>query len=149
MSIRTERIAEQIRGELARLLREEVHDPRIRLLSITRVKVSPDLSTALVFWSPLDVDADADPEDIAEGLESAAGFLRRQIGGALPLRRTPALSFRFDPSIREGARMLTLIRELPEVQHPRDDADGATEDPGASAGRDAEARGAGADGEET
>lgn len=149
MSIRTERIAEQIRGELARLLREEVHDPRVRLLSITRVKVSPDLSTALVFWSPLDVDAESDPEEIAEGLESAAGFLRRQIGRALPLRRTPELSFRFDPSIREGARMLTLIRELPEVKHPKDDADRAPDEPGANEGPEAPPRGAGADGEET
>ena len=116
MSIRTQRIAEQIRGELARLLREETSDPRIGLLTLTRVKVSPDLSSALIFWSPLDIEAETDPDEIAQGLESAAGFLQRRIGAELPLRRTPRLSFRFDPSLARGARTLALLRSLPEIR---------------------------------
>lgn len=112
MSIRTERIAEQIRGELARLLREETRDPRIGLLTVTRVKVSPDLSEALVFWSPLDVSGEADVEEVAEGLLSASGHLRGQLARNLDLRRTPALRFRHDPSVEEGSRTLSLIRDL-------------------------------------
>ena len=54
MTRRTERIGEQIRGELARLLREEVTDPRVGLVTLTRIDVAPDLSHAKVFWSALD-----------------------------------------------------------------------------------------------
>ena len=68
MSIRIQRVSEQVRAEIARLLREEVSDPRIGLLSITRVKVSPDFSTALVFWSPLDIDGETDLSAVAAGL---------------------------------------------------------------------------------
>jgi ribosome-binding factor A len=145
VSIRTQRIAEQIRGELDRLLREETHDPRIGLVTITRVKVSPDLSTALVFWSPLDVDGEADPDEIGDGLASAAGFLRGRIGAALPLRKTPELHFRFDPSIREGARVLALLRSLPEI---RADAERAGEEKETTASG-ADPEGAKAHGEET
>ncbi len=55
MSRRTERIAEQLRKELARVLREDVTDPRVRLVTLTRVDVSPDLAQALVFWSSIAV----------------------------------------------------------------------------------------------
>jgi len=144
VSIRTERIAEQIRAELSRLLREETHDPRIGLVTITRVKVSPDLSTALVFWSPLDLEGEADPEAIGEGLESASGFLRGRIGAELPLRRTPQLSFRFDPSLKEGSRILSVIRSLPEVR----DAAAAGSTASAALGRDTESEGEDDHGEE-
>ncbi len=116
MSIRNERIAEQIRGELAKLLREETSDPRIGLLTLTRVKVSPDLSTAIIFWSPLDIEGEVVVEEVSRGLDSAAGFLRGRIAAELALRRTPALSFRYDPSIEEGSRTLALLRSLPELQ---------------------------------
>lgn len=116
MSIRTQRVSEQVRAELARLLREETSDPRIGLVSITRVKVSPDFSTALVFWSPLDVDGSTDLDEVAAGLNSAAGFLRSRLGALLRLRRTPEISFRYDASIQEGTRILTVLRGLPEVE---------------------------------
>ncbi len=112
MSLRTERIAEQLRGELARVLRPEVTDPRIRLVSLTRVDVAPDLSNAIVFWSALDVDGRTNRDDIAEGLEHAAGFLRSQLARSLSLRRTPELFFRHDPSIELGSETLSLLRVL-------------------------------------
>ncbi len=115
MSVRNERIAEQVRGELSRLIREEATDPRIGLLTLTRVKVSPDLSSATVFWSPLDLEEETDLEEMGEGLASAAGFLRTRLAAGLTLRRTPALSFRHDRSIEEGSRTLALIRSLPEL----------------------------------
>lgn len=118
MSIRIERVSEQVRAELARLLREETSDPRIGMLTLTRVKVSPDFSTALVFWSPLDVAGETDIAEVGKGLASAAGFLRGRIGSLLQLRRTPELSFRFDKSIQEGARVLTLLRALPDTGAP-------------------------------
>jgi ribosome-binding factor A len=115
VSVRNERIAEQVRSELSRLIREEATDPRIGLLTLTRVKVSPDLSTATVFWSPLDLEEETDLEEMGEGLASAAGFLRTRLAAGLTLRRTPALSFRHDRSIEEGSRTLALIRSLPEL----------------------------------
>jgi ribosome-binding factor A len=115
VSVRNERIAEQVRGELSRLIREEATDPRIGLLTLTRVKVSPDLSSATVFWSPLNLEEETDLEEMGEGLASAAGFLRTRLAAGLTLRRTPALSFRHDRSIEEGSRTLALIRSLPEL----------------------------------
>jgi len=111
VSIRIERIGEQVRGELARLLRDEVSDPRVGMLSLTRVEVAADLSTAAVFWSPLGPEP-ADVEQVAEGLASAAGFLRRRLARELSLRRTPELRFRHDPSLELGAETLALLREL-------------------------------------
>jgi len=112
MSRRTERIAEQIQSEVAKLLRAEATDPRIGLVTITRVDVAPDLSHALVFWSALSSD---DPEAlmrIEAGLESAASFLRRRLAQELPLRRMPELRFRFDPSLALGSETLRVLKEI-------------------------------------
>ncbi len=114
MSRRTERIAEQLRSEIARVLREEATDPRTRLVTLTRVDVAPDLSHALVFWSALDVrDADS-AEGTQSALESAAPFVRRHLAHSLSLRRVPALRFRYDPSLVLGERTLSLLRSLTE-----------------------------------
>lgn len=114
MSVRTERIGEEIRRELSRLLRDEVSDPRVGMVSLTRVEVAPDLSTAGVHWSSLESDAPEDLELVEEGLASAAGFLRRRLAQELSLRRTPELRFRHDPSLALGAETLALLRELEE-----------------------------------
>jgi ribosome-binding factor A len=117
-SRRSERVGEQIRAELARLLREEVTDPRIGLVTLTRVDVAPDFSNARVYWSALasrphaaDPGVAADPATQA-GLDSAAGFLRSRLAHELRLRRIPELRFLHDPSLAEGAHTLALLREL-------------------------------------
>ena len=122
MSRRTERIAEQLRSEIARVLREEATDPRTRLVTLTRVDVAPDLATASVFWSALDVSGDEDLEVVAQGLESASGFLRKRLAKELSLRRTPALRFHRDPSIERGAETLALLAEVREEFEARDDS---------------------------
>lgn len=112
MSRRTERIGEQLRAELARLLREEVTDPRIGFVTLTQVDVSPDLSNARVYWS---VVKSEDAEGIAAngaGLESAAGFLRHRLAQRLELKRVPELRFRYDPSLVHGDATLALLREI-------------------------------------
>ena len=119
MTRRTERINEQLRSEIARILREEATDPRIGLVVLTRVDVSPDLRNARVLWSRLekaplpDDDAvpDADP-DMEDGLASAAGFVRRRLAQVLSLKRVPQLHFQFDPSIAVGSRTLARLHEL-------------------------------------
>ena len=112
MSRRTQRIAEQLKSEIARLLREEVTDPRIGLVSVTRVDVAPDLSHALVFWSALGVEPDVERERVEAGLSSAAAFLRRGLARSLSLKRAPELRFRHDPSLALGTQTLSLLREL-------------------------------------
>jgi ribosome-binding factor A len=117
VSRRTERVAEELRAELARLLREEAADPRLRLLTITRVEVTADLSSARVGWSRLEAGAAGEgaaaaAREVAAGLARAAPFLRRRLAHELPWRRVPELHFRHDPSLALGAATLTLLREI-------------------------------------
>lgn len=106
-------MAEQIRAELSQILRDEVRDPRIRLLTITRVKLAVDLGAATIFYSPLGEDPDdARREELREAMASVAGFLRRQLSRRVELRHTPQLRFVLDESIAEGSHMLSLIRGL-------------------------------------
>ena len=107
-----ERIAEQLKSEIARVMCEEVTDPRIGMVTLTRVDCAPDLSNALVFWSSIEADSEEALASIEDGLDSAAAFVRRRIAQVLPLRRTPRLEFRFDPSLEQGARILSLLREI-------------------------------------
>jgi ribosome-binding factor A len=93
-------------------LREEATDPRTRLVTLTRVDVAPDLSSALVFWSALDVRDGDSAEDKQHALESAAAFVRRHLAHSLSLRRVPALHFRYDPSLVLGDQTLSLLRSL-------------------------------------
>jgi ribosome-binding factor A len=112
VSRRTERIAEQLRSEIARVLREDATDPRTRLVTLTRVDVAPDLSNALVFWSALDIRDAESAEETQDALESAASFVRRHLAQSLPLRKVPALRFRYDPSLALGDETLSLLRNI-------------------------------------
>jgi len=112
MSRRTERIGEQIRAELARLLHEETTDPRIGFVTLTQVDVSPDLSNARVYWSAVKSENSEDLSNSEAGLESAAGFLRHRLAQVLHLKRVPELRFRFDSSLTHGDAALSLLREI-------------------------------------
>ena len=112
MSRRTERIGEQIRAELARLLHEEITDPRIGFVTLTQVDVAPDLSNARVYWSALKSKDSNDLSNSEAGLESAAGFLRHRLARLLELKRVPELRFRYDSSLAQGEATLSLLREI-------------------------------------
>jgi len=112
MSRRTERIGEQIRAELARLLHEEITDPRIGFVTLTQVDVAPDLSNARVYWSAVQSKDSNDLSNSEAGLESAAGFLRHRLARLLDLKRVPELRFRYDSSLAQGEATLSLLREL-------------------------------------
>ena len=112
MSRRTDRVAQLVRAEVARILSRETADPRLRLVTLTHVQVSPDLGSAQIYWSSLSGDDVETVERVAEALEHASGFLRRHLAGALPLRRAPALRFRHDPSMALGASTLATLREM-------------------------------------
>jgi ribosome-binding factor A len=107
---RPDRVADQIRAELALLLVREVHDPGIGFVTLTRVQVSPDLQLARVYFTTLGDDKARDGS--AKALERAAPFLRRQIGSRLRLKRTPALTFFYDESIAGQDRIEQLLKEI-------------------------------------
>ncbi len=101
------RIADQIQRELAELIRLELRDPRVRLVTITGVELTRDQSHAKVWFTTL-----GDPAEIAacgEGLTRAAGFLRAGLAHRLSTRTVPELHFAYDESIERGARLSRLI----------------------------------------
>jgi len=107
---RPERVADQIRGELATLLALEVHDPGIGFITLTRVQITADLQLARVYYTALGDDKARAAS--AQALERATPLLRRQIGSRLRLRRTPELKFVYDPSIAGQDRIEQLLKEL-------------------------------------
>jgi ribosome-binding factor A len=123
---RPDRVGDQIRQELSELLsRGVVHDPGIGFITLTRVKMSPDLQQARVFYTMMG-DAAARRET-ASALERATPFLRRHIGGRLRLRRVPEMEFRFDESVAHQDRIEQILRDLHEEEAQRAAADGDSE----------------------
>src|SRR6185436_19428446 len=107
---RPDRVADQIRGELGLLLARAVHDPGIGFVTLTRVRVTPDLQQARVYYTAL--GDDRAQKSSARALERAAPFLRRQIGMRLHLKRTPELRFEHDDAIAGQDRIEQILNEL-------------------------------------
>lgn len=107
---RPDRVADQLRSELALLLSRDVHDPGLGFVTLTRVQVSPDLQQARVMFTALGDDQARTASTRA--LERAAPFLRRQIGARLRLKRTPELRFIYDDSIAGQDRIEQLLNDL-------------------------------------
>jgi ribosome-binding factor A len=105
---RAQRVADQIQRELAELLRTEVKDPRIGLITLTGVEVSPDYAHAKVFFTSLDAEH---LKAIETGLKRAAGFLRHELGQRIRLHTIPELHFVYDASVERGVRLSRLIDE--------------------------------------
>jgi ribosome-binding factor A len=114
---RPERVAEMVQHLLGELFARGMRDPRIGLVTITGVKMSPDLREARVYWT---VHGDPDQrKHTAKGLENARGFLRREIGIELKLRVTPDLHFTYDEAIDRGERIEQLIRQVHDEERTR------------------------------
>ena len=118
---RPDRVADQIRSELALLLTREVQDPGIGFVTLTRVRVSPDLQQAHVYYTALGDEKSRRNTELA--LARATGFLRRQIGARLRLKRTPELTFHYDESIAGQDRIEQLLSEIQAPPAPSDDDD--------------------------
>ncbi|MBI3401784.1 MAG: 30S ribosome-binding factor RbfA [Acidobacteria bacterium] len=116
---RPDRVAEELRAELATLLTREVHDPGIGFVTLTRVQVTPDLQQARVFYTTLGDDTAR--ANSGRALGRAASFLRRQIGSRLRLKRVPELIFTYDESIAGQDRIEQLLHELHAEPKPEDD----------------------------
>ncbi len=106
-SSRARRIGEQIRRDLAELIRDELRDPRLALVSMTSVEVSRDLAHARVYVTLLGDPAER-TERVAE-LNRAAPLLRRELGRRMHIRIVPKLEFRYDEVVEYGARLSALI----------------------------------------
>ena len=107
---RADRVAEQLRSELALLLAREVHDPGIGFVTLTRVQVSPDLQSARIFYTALGDETAR--KNSARALDRAAPFLRHQIGARLRFKRVPELKFLYDESIAGQDRIEQLLNEI-------------------------------------
>jgi ribosome-binding factor A len=115
MANRPDRVADQIRSELALLIAREVHDPGVGFLTLTRVKVTPDLQLARVFYTSL--GDDTAQRETARALRRAAPFLRRQLGQRIRLRRVPELEFLYDQSIAQNDRIEQILQDWKAERH--------------------------------
>ena len=104
------RVSELVHIHLSNLLERKIKDPRLELVTITDVVVTPDSSRADVYFSAL--GGEEGQEDAREGLQSAAGYLRRELGRELRLRNIPELVFHYDRSLERGERISTILDEL-------------------------------------
>ncbi|RMG60247.1 MAG: 30S ribosome-binding factor RbfA [Deltaproteobacteria bacterium] len=106
------RVANLIREEIALLLSREVKDPKLQTVTITHVKVSRDLRRAQVFFSLMGTLKER--EEAASSLKRAEGFIRRELGRSLHLKRIPALTFEYDDSYEKGMKIDALLKKLKE-----------------------------------
>lgn len=111
---RTVRISEEMKREISAIIQSELKDPRLsRLISVTNAKVTKDLRYAKVYVSIM--GNDEEKKNALEGLKSAAGFIRREVGHRIQLRYTPEIQFELDNSIEHGAYISKLINDA--VKH--------------------------------
>ena len=108
-SPRPQRVGDQIQRELAELLRLQVKDPRIGMVTVTAVDVAPDLSHAKIFVTHLGGSGEA--AAVVSALQHTAGYLRRELSHRLKLYSVPELRFYYDDSIESGIKLSLLIDE--------------------------------------
>jgi len=117
LSHRIERIAEQFREEVSQILATEVADPGVGLVTVTRVKVTPDLSLARVYWTMLG-DA-AERKRTTKALQRAAPFVRHVLATRVTLRRVPEVHFQYDEGLAAHQRVEELLHEIHEADAAR------------------------------
>jgi len=120
---RNRRIESEIQRVLAALIAREVKDPRVGNVTVTSVRVAPDMGTARVYFTPF--ASREPPEQVRQGLTHAASFLRGELGRRLSLRHAPRLEFLFDESVEGAARLTSLIDRAVASDRATHDADEA------------------------
>ncbi|MBU0771913.1 MAG: 30S ribosome-binding factor RbfA [Gammaproteobacteria bacterium] len=114
---RSDRVSEAIRRELAKLIATELKDPRVGMISLTAVEITPDYAHAKVFYTTL-AEGEA-LQQIHEGLQRASGFLRREIGKRVRIHTTPALHFVHDETLARADHLSRLIDKALNPDSPR------------------------------
>jgi ribosome-binding factor A len=131
VSRRTERVAELLRQELSNILLDELHDPRIGFLTLTRVEVSPDLRYVKVFITAM--GDDTKERTVLRGLSSAEKYIRRRLGESVQLRRVPEVTFHIDADMKQSVKMNAILAKLAQERETQalnlPDEDGARQDP--------------------
>ncbi len=122
--IRSERVAEQVRVDVADILQRELKDPRLGLVTCTRVDVTNDLRHAKIYVSIL--GGESERESSMAALKSATGYVRRALTSRIGLRVSPEIVFIFDPSVEYAIRLEGLIEET-KRRSPSDDEDGSAD----------------------
>lgn len=109
-SVRLQRIADRIRQELSEMLIREINDPRLHQIFITDAKVDRELAFADIYVSA--VEGSARSEEILHGLDSASGFIRRELSARIELRAFPRLRFHWDPTPEHADHIERLLAEI-------------------------------------
>ncbi|MFC5588385.1 30S ribosome-binding factor RbfA [Sporosarcina soli] len=115
MSMRANRVAEQMKKELGAIIGQKLKDPRIGFVTVTDVEVTGDLQQATIFISVL--GKEYEKEETLKGLNKAKGFIRSEIGQRIRLRVTPEIKFEFDDSVAYGNRIDTLLNQVKNEQN--------------------------------
>ncbi|MBI1278022.1 MAG: 30S ribosome-binding factor RbfA [Anaerolineaceae bacterium] len=110
MSIKQDRMSERIQGILSELLLREVSDPRLQHITVTEVKLDPELMYATIYVNAL--GDESREEQVMAGLQRAKGYLRREVGKRIQLRNSPDLVFHWDKTLARGERIHHLIKSL-------------------------------------
>ncbi|MCM3722151.1 MULTISPECIES: 30S ribosome-binding factor RbfA [Solibacillus] len=112
MSLRSNRVAEQMKKEITEIIARKIKDPRVGFVTVTDVAVTGDLQQATVYITSLGNDRER--AETLQALEKASGFIRSEVGSRIRLRRTPELAFEFDTAIEYGNKIDALLRGLNE-----------------------------------
>lgn len=118
---RSEKVAEAIHEEISKLLVKGVKDPRVGFVTVTGVKVTDDLHLATVFFSVIGTDEER--KGAEAGLNSARGFLRREIGKVLRMRYVPDILFRYDVSVEYGSRIENILKQIHDTEEDNAEKD--------------------------
>lgn len=119
MSMRANRVAEQMKKELTDIIGRKMKDPRIGFVTVTDVRVTGDLQQATVYVSVL--GDEEQKQNTLIGLAKATGFIRSEIGKRIRLRITPEIAFEWDESIDYGNRIETLISQIHKEQETKNE----------------------------
>ena len=115
---RIQRVAEQIKKEIGRIIQEELNDPRIGFVTITGVDLSPDLHLARVYFSFLGSKEQLRSTQI--GLQRSAGYVRRLIGQRIKIRYTPEIRFKLDTGIEQSFHIAGILEKLKRKEDSHD-----------------------------
>lgn len=108
--IRQKRVAERIRAEISELLQRELKDPRLGLVTVTRVMIDRELAQANVFVST--IGDETRKKEMMQALAHAAGFIRREVGHRVQLRNAPQIVFHWDPGLENVEDISRLLDEI-------------------------------------
>jgi ribosome-binding factor A len=117
LSHRAERIAEQLREEVSQIISTEIADPGVGLVTVTRVKISPDLSLARVYWTI--IGNEEEQKKTQKALARAASYVRHLLSLRMSLRRSPEVQFVYDRSVAAQDRVEEILQEIKQEDAAR------------------------------